>query len=106
MLPLSWIEPGRRLGAVSAVVGSERALAFLVEALEGELEVIGSIRNKRGDAILWEAIVDLGDADPRDLESRLGSIDGVGSVEVREGPVPGFASLRGEYWRPPGQGPS
>jgi predicted hydrocarbon binding protein len=95
MLPLSWIEPGRRLGAVSAVVGSHRALASLVEALEGELEVIGSISNKRGDAILWEAIVDLGDADPKDLESRLGSIDDVGSVEVREGPVPGFASLRG-----------
>jgi len=93
-LPFAWIEPGRRLGAVSAVVGSERALAFLVEALEGELEVIGSIRVKRGDAIYWEAIVDLGDADPRDLESRLGSIDDVGSVEVREGPVRGLAVQR------------
>ncbi|GEM_PF-4053980 len=50
LLPLSWIEPGRRLGAVSAVVGSQRALASLVEALEGELEVIRSIRNKRGGA--------------------------------------------------------
>jgi len=54
-LPFVWIEPGRRLAAVSAVVGSQRALAFLVEALEGELEVIGSIRVRRGDAIYWEA---------------------------------------------------
>ncbi|MFP3138447.1 MAG: V4R domain-containing protein [Nitrososphaeria archaeon] len=99
LLPLSWIEPGRRLGVVSAVLGSERALASLVEALEGELEVIGSIRNKRGGAILWEAIVDLGDADPKDLGSRLGSIEGVGSVEVREGLVPGFASLHGGILR-------
>jgi len=93
-LPFAWIEPGRRLGAVSAVVGSQSALAFLVEALTGELEVIGSIRVKRGDAIYWEAMVDLGDADPKDLESRLRSIDDVGSVEVREGPVRGLAVQR------------
>jgi len=90
-LPFSWIEPGRRLAAVSAVLGSQRALASLVEAVEGELEIIGSVRVRRGGAILWEAIMDLGDADPKELESRLRSIDGVGSIEVREGPVRGLA---------------
>jgi len=35
--------------------------------------------------------VDLGDADPKALESRLRSIDDVGYVEVREGPVRGLA---------------
>jgi len=76
---------------VSAVLGSQRALDSLVEALEGELEIIGSVRVRRGGAILWEAIVDLGDADPKELESRLRSIDGVRSIEVREGPVRGLA---------------
>ena len=90
-LPFSWIEPGRRLAAVSAVLGSQRALDSLVEAVEGELEIIGSVRVRRGGAIYWEAIVDLGDADPKDLESRLRSIDDIRSIEVREGTVRGLA---------------
>jgi len=95
-LPFSWIEPGRRLAAVTVEASGYSAVEEEHRAVESAgARILSTFCAPSGGSVVCESIVDLGELDPEELESRLGSIKGIESADVREGPVRGFASLPG-----------
>ncbi|MFP3308612.1 MAG: hypothetical protein RXP27_03280 [Nitrososphaeria archaeon] len=95
-LPLSWTEPGRRLASVVVEASGYSAVEEEHRAMESAgARVLATMCAPSEGRVRCESIVDLGGLDPGELESRLRSMKGIGSVSVREGAVPGFACLPG-----------
>ncbi|MFP3208426.1 MAG: V4R domain-containing protein [Nitrososphaeria archaeon] len=95
-LPLSWTEPGRRLASVVVEASGYSAVEEEHRAMESAgARILATLCAPSEGRVMCESIVDLGGLDPGELESRLRSIKGIGSAEVREGAVRGFASLPG-----------
>jgi len=104
-LPFSWIEPGRRLAAVTVEASGYSAVEEEHRAVESSgARVLATMCAPSEGRVVCESIVDLGELDPEELESRLGSIKGIESADVREGAVPGFASLPGRTLEAAGTG--
>jgi len=104
-LPFSWIEPGRRLAAVIVEASGYSAVEEEHRAVESSgARVLATMCAPSEGSVVCESIVDLGELDPEELESRLESIKGIESADVREGPVRGFASLPGRTLEAAGTG--
>ena len=95
-LPFSWTEPGRRLAAVIVEASGYSAVEEEHRAIDSSgARVLSTFCAPSEGRVVCESIVDLGELDPGELESRLRSIKGIESASAREGAVPGFASLPG-----------
>ena len=96
-LPLSWVEPGRRLAALRLEARSYRAVELVHESIDAAgARMMESLCRFRPEGLMeCMSIVELGGADPSRLEGDLRSLDGVESITLVEGSPVGFAAHGG-----------